>query len=49
MHNGIGTVLLLRVYPIKYFSEPVLPYKSFLDNAIHLFSILSILTILLFL
>ena len=49
MHNGIGTVLLLCVYPIKYFSEPVLPYKSFLDNAILLFSILSILTVLLFL
>ena len=41
MHNGIGKALLSLIYPIKYFKEPFLPYKS-IDNTILLISTLPI-------
>ena len=41
--------LVSLIYPIKYLNEPLLPYKSFLENTILLISTLSILIGLLFL
>ena len=49
MHNGIGKALVSLIYPIKYWNEPFLPYKLFLDNTILLISTLSMLMGLLFL
>ena len=35
MHNGIGRILLVSIYPIKYLNEPLLLYESILDNTTH--------------